>query len=132
MFYKGESVFAAIVARAIGNRRYHYVTETDLQSVLSGVLETEFRGVFEREYYLDGGRRIDFYSPGYGIGIECKATHGTAGSTKAIVAQLMRYAEHPDIRELLFVGGSRVAVAVVPKRLCGKPVQGVLLRGALA
>jgi hypothetical protein len=122
---------AARVVAAVAERRFRYVTEGDLQIALRGVLQADFADVFVPEYCLDGRSRIDFFAPTFGLGVECKATHGTGGSTTAIVYQLMRYAEHPAVTALVFVSGARAVLASVPSTLCGKSVYGVIARGSL-
>jgi hypothetical protein len=88
--------------------------EEEVQRAIAAVL-TEQRYEFEREVRLAATDRIDFLIES-GIGVEVKIQ----GSALAATRQLLRYAEHPRVRELiLFTTRSQI---VVPSELGGKPV----------
>jgi len=63
--------------------------EDALQRAVETIL-TEGRFGFEREHHFDRANRIDFFLPGFDIGIECK-TKASAGDT---MRQLARYEPH--------------------------------------
>lgn len=54
---------------------------------------------FQAEHRFDGRDRVDFWLPGDGIAIECKVE----GGKTPIFSQLLRYAEHPEVKRIILV-----------------------------
>lgn len=88
-------------------------------------LQTQIQRVFERlplprrrEVDLGGGDVIDFIVGfGQNLGIEVK----TKEPVKKVLRQLERYAQHPEITDLLLIT-SVPAHSKLPRTLNGKPV----------
>lgn len=87
---------ATEVYNLISQHRFRFGTERELQDGIESVL-TEAGIVFTREYRL-GKDPIDFMVDG-GIGIECKID----GGPSAVIGQLVRYSQSPDVTSLLLV-----------------------------
>ncbi|HEX9640973.1 MAG TPA: hypothetical protein VGB13_06645 [Candidatus Krumholzibacteria bacterium] len=100
-------------ALLLGRRYRHPTDELRLQEEIAAVLSAECIG-FEREVVLTPTDRIDFLVGTVGVEIKVK------GSAHAVARQLLRYAEHERITELvLFTTRTQI---VVPSSLGGKPV----------
>ena len=95
-------------------RRYRHPTdELRLQEEIAELF-TEWNIGFEREVALTPRDRIDFLVGTIGIEVKVK------GRASAVARQLLRYAEHERITELvLFTTRTQI---VVPHTLGGKPV----------
>lgn len=113
---------AAVVARL---RRYRLqtVSEAAMQASVAAVLECA-RVSFEREVSLTKADRIDFLTAD-GVGIELKID----GSENEVARQLIRYAEHERVRELLLVT-TRSKHLSLPREVMGKPLT-VYIQGGL-
>jgi hypothetical protein len=109
----------------IERHRFDIVSEARLQFGLD-VLLTNLAVGYEREVRLSPKDRIDFLTRA-GIGIECKIQ----GGVTPLLRQLMRYAEHERVRELVLVT-SRLRLAAVPETMNGKRIHvAVLLRSMI-
>jgi hypothetical protein len=105
------------VARLLRSRRFTFIGEAELQGAIATLLGQEGI-VFERERQLGAAGRIDFYLPDTALGIEVKVE----GSPSAVARQLMRYAEHDEIRQILLVTSRARAGSLIRHRLNGKRV----------
>ncbi len=109
------------LGRALMGRRFTYTNEYELQDQIARVLAEESYA-FTREVRLSTTDRIDFMVGR--IGIEVKV----AGNSRRHIAQLRRYARHPQVHGLLLVTARRAPN--VPSRMNGKPVNVLSLLGA--
>jgi hypothetical protein len=95
-----EAVMATLIS-TIKNSNFNCSNEKDFQLGVKQILE--YHGIpYKKEYYL-GTDPIDFYLPGYKIGIECKIK----GAEGDVLRQLWRYSEHEHIDELMLVTTKR-------------------------
>ena len=102
------------LAAKLVSRRYRApMDEARLQEEIAALLTVE-GFTYEREVRLTTTDRIDFMVGG--IGIEVKVQ----GSALAVMRQLLRYAEHERVSELILF--TTRAQIVVPSELGGKPV----------
>lgn len=117
--------YLRLVADVIGNTRFAFTTELDLQEGLVQLFEMR-KFAFEREAVLSPTDRIDFLLPD-GIGVEVKIDR----SLTSVTRQLFRYAKHDRISGLILVT-SRIRLLNLPSQLNGKTVLAVdLLRSVL-
>lgn len=100
------------VCLLLGAFRFTFATENELQQGLADAL-TSLGLDPEREVRLGAAGRIDLLVDG--VGIEVKVT----GQRSRVSAQLSRYAERPEVRELLLV--TTRARHRLPEELSGKP-----------
>lgn len=118
-----QATSAREIADVIGSTGYRYARETELQQGI----EKRLRGAdydVRTEVRLSGRDRIDFLVSEVGIEVKVR------GSRDALVRQLIRYAAHPQIAELLVVT-TRVHHHGIPTVLGGKPVQLLQIGGIL-
>lgn len=94
--------------------RFRVSTEAELQEDLEKVL-THLQIPFDREFRLKGGP-VDFRLHS-GIAIECKIN----GSPAAVLRQVARYLDQPEISALLLVT-RKVKHGLNVEELCGKPL----------
>ena len=94
-------------------RRY---CEKALQVSVEMVLRRE-NVPFAREHCFNPANRVDFWLPDFGIALEIKIK----GSLTDVTLQLSRYAEFPEVGEILLLTTLR-AHASVPRRINNKPV----------
>jgi hypothetical protein len=113
---------AEAIAQILAGHRYRYRDEDDLQRQLADVLGGAGL-IAHREVRLSGRDRLDLLV--YDVGIEVKV----GGSTNAVLAQLLRYSEHPTVGALVLV--TNRARHTAPSLLGGKPVRVVKLLGGL-
>lgn len=100
-------------------------TEDELQLAIAKLL-TDARVPFHREHRLDEKSRLDFFLPAAGLAIEVK----TKGGWADVIRQMMRYAEHDCVTEILLVS-TRAVHRNMPKTLNEKPILvASLLEGA--
>ena len=103
----------------IGRHRFAFANEDQLHLGLAQMMEQE--GIaFEAEVRLTPADRIDFMVGK--VGVEVKVGH----SVSSVMRQLYRYAQRPEIDELLLVT-TRAPHASVPETINGKPVKFVFL-----
>lgn len=108
----------------IQSHRLRFSRETDLHADLKTLLVTA--GIFfVHELRLTEKDRIDFYLPDSMIGIECKVD----GGPTAVASQLLRYAQHEDIAELILITSRRGQVLTVDN-LSGKPLHCIWIGGS--
>jgi hypothetical protein len=100
------------VCSLLGRFRFSFATENDLQQGLADALISLGLDP-EREVRLGSAGRIDLLVDG--VGIEVKVT----GQPARVSAQLRRYAERSEVRELLLV--TTRARHRPPYELSGKP-----------
>lgn len=100
------------VCSLLGGFRFAFADEDDLQQGLADALASLGLAP-EREVRLGSAGRIDLLVDG--VGIEVKVT----GQAARVSAQLSRYAERPEVRELLLV--TTRARHRPPHELSGKP-----------
>ena len=110
---------AAAIAGELQRVRLPLTTERDMQDCVETWLRANGHPDVIREYRLGGAGRIDFFEPvgvaGYGVGIEVKIK----GTKRALVDQLVRYADDRAVKALVVV--SMVSV-VVPELLGDVPI----------
>ncbi len=104
--------------------RLRFGTEAQLHEDLASLLTKE-GFYFVRELRLTEAERIDFYLPDCMIGIECKVD----GGPTEVAAQLLRYAESPEINELLLITSKRSHLLSVDQ-LSGKPCHCIWIGGS--
>lgn len=75
---------------------------------------------FIREYRIDSKNIIDFFHPESGIALECK----TQGTSMNIYRQLKRYAQFPQVKEILLVSSKPMSL---PALIEEKPTSVYLL-----
>ncbi|HEX4334739.1 MAG TPA: hypothetical protein VH062_02430 [Polyangiaceae bacterium] len=107
---------AAEIEALLADQRFPSSTEARLQLAIADHL-TAAGVAFQREHRFSAEDRVDFFVDG-GVALEVK----TKGSATEVARQLMRYAQHDAVRELLLVT-SRMQLACVPRELNGKPVR---------
>jgi hypothetical protein len=117
----------ALLERSIASLRFTAANERGLQDGLAEHLSSVAPHCFAREYSLGPKDRPDFFSLAHGIAIEVK-WGVSGGSVPKIVAQLLRYAEHPSVRGVILCTPSRRVLSAVPTEVRGIPVTGVALR----
>lgn len=116
-------LFAITVCSLIEGHRYHFSDEADLQAAIGQVLDGKTI-LYRREHRLSDRDHIDFLvDPG--LGVEVKVS----GSLSSVVRQMMRYAEHPEIKGLVLV--TTQMQHRLPRTLAGKPVRTALIPTAL-
>ena len=96
---------------SLSNIRFPVQDEKACQSAI----EQHLQGLgvsFSREHRLNGNDIPDFFSNGTVVEVKIK------GNTKAIYKQLLRYAEHDLVREVVLVTNRSMGV---PTELNGKP-----------
>jgi hypothetical protein len=103
------------VTAALRAQRLNFTTEAELQQGIAAALKVA-GVIFEREVKLSSTDRIDFLLA-YGLGIEVKVD----GSISALLRQLHRYAQRPEIARLLVVS-SLFRLNNLPAEINGKPV----------
>lgn len=112
------------VAESLSDARLPCGTEAKLQEAIAAHL-CSLGVVFNREHWLAESDRVDFLLPN-GLAVEVKIR----GSANEVMHQLMRYAQHETVRELLLVT-SKLTLASVPSELNGKPVRVAIIWGCL-
>jgi hypothetical protein len=121
---KEHNMTVADIIQLILSYRYSFSQEDGLQSGIDEALTTA--GIqFVREHKMGAAGRIDFYLPALRCGIELKAGRSGGGPSK-VCGQLVGYAEHPDIDELIVVS-TRASLRSLPVTLRGKPLHAVIL-----
>lgn len=111
------------VARLLAGRRFLYASEDDLQRALASILENEGYEP-RREVRLSRRDRIDLMVGR--VGIEVKV----AGKPEAVMRQLVRYSESPEVDALILVT-ARARHGWGDGEVGGKPVRVVSVLGAL-
>lgn len=114
----------AVVSFVLSGYDFRVSSESELQEA---VLEALSDGGFLvwREHRLSERDRVDVFLPNVGLVLELKVK----GSLTPVTRQLLRYAEHDEVRGILLVT-TRRAQSGMPKWLHGKPVM-VLVVGGL-
>lgn len=102
------------VVQVLKAKRFHYSTEKDLQAGIERVL-TDAKIPFRREAPLGDAGVIDFLIAAE-IGLECKIK----GSPTDVARQLLGYAAHDSIVELMLVTGRSRLADQLPKCLLDK------------
>jgi hypothetical protein len=115
---------AAMLVTVLGSHRHLGVTEKHIQASVGRVL-SHFGFAFRREYPLSVHDRPDFLVEG-SVVIEVKMR----ASRSAVLMQLGRYAAHHEVTALILASPRYTAVAGLPDRIHGKPVEGLQLPGA--
>lgn len=116
-------MIAPTIADTIKAGGYGYANELDLQIGIERVLRSAGYDV-RPEVRLTPRDRIDFMVGRVGIEVKVK------GSRSALLHQLIRYADHHDIGELLVVT-TRARHHGIPSALNGKPVSLIQIGGIL-
>jgi hypothetical protein len=112
---------AADICTTLYNTKYCYHSEKELQHGVGQVL-TDLNLTFKPEYSLAPRDRIDFLITDLGIGIECKSDDSGGGTSLASVTrQLMRYAQHTEVVELILLT-TMSKHKNLPDSLNGKPL----------
>ena len=119
----------AAVRQVLASYRFRFQNEAELQLGIATALEAA--GIaFEREVRFDAANRIDFLLPG-GLGIEVKID----GSSTQLVRQLVRYADRPEVSELLLVTSKPTLSptrGADSAKICGKPLHVYVLPPEMA
>jgi len=119
-----QQIIAVIKSVQLG-----YATEAELQTQLLDLLKGEQLDVVP-EFRLSARDRVDFLVnlPQCKIALECKIK----GAPTTVVAQLARYAESPEVNEIVLVTSVRkhlAAEAFREREILGKPLHGVWIGG---
>jgi hypothetical protein len=85
------------IVQLLRRHRLAMTTEDALQRGIHDVLEEAWGDRVKREVRLSRADRIDFMVDS--VGVECKVK----GGQHELIRQLLRYAEHPAITELVLV-----------------------------
>jgi hypothetical protein len=117
---KGKRVGVNDLATLMRSHRFNWGCEGDLQEGIRRVL-VKASVPFKREFPLGDAGRIDFLVCG-SIGLEVKVE----GSNSQVVRQIQRYAERPEISEIVVVTARAVHLNL-PSTLRGKRVTVVCL-----
>lgn len=112
---------AGAIKAALGLYRFRFGTEAELQEQIQTVLDSQFPGLFFREYKLSEKERPDFFQPSSGIVLEVKVR----GSFAQVFRQLMRYALHPKVKGIALISGK--PYDGVPQTLNTKPITNINL-----
>lgn len=116
-----QGVSANAVVAAIKSVRFSCMDEAGLQAAVAEVL-AEHKIGYQREVRLSARDRIDFMIDG-GVGLELKVKTDTT----SLLAQMLRYAEHAQVRELIAASTTYHALTLPAfakgKRLIGLQVQ---------
>jgi hypothetical protein len=115
---------AAVVADVLGRFRYSYHDELALHAGMEQALGERLPGAARAEVRLTPRDRIDFLVGR--VGVEAKV----AMSPDAVLRQLARYAEHPDVDDLLLVT-TKATHRGLPTVVGGKPLQVLFLAGSV-
>ncbi len=75
------------------------------------------------EFSLGARDRVDFMCE-FGTAIECKVD----GASQAVARQLLRYAEHDEVQQLILATTKSRHAKDIPDNIGGKPVTVVLFR----
>lgn len=118
----GERISAAAVVAAVRTYRYTYRHEADLQEGVAEALGAAGLPA-RREVALPGQDRLDLLVGG--VAVEVKV----AGSPTTVLAQLLRYAAHHQVQELVLVT-TRASHRTLPPTVGGKPLAVLHLGGA--
>ncbi|WP_425618077.1 hypothetical protein NA78x_001770 [Anatilimnocola sp. NA78] len=105
---------ASTIIPLVRSHRLRFGTEQQLHEDVAALL-TSADVLFVAEMRLSDADRIDFYLPDHRIGIECKVD----GGPTAVASQLLRYARHDGINELILITSRRSHLLSVDQ-LCGK------------
>ena len=121
-----EPVMTALeITGLLRRHRIPFGTEQDMQDAVQAILNRN-HVQHAREVLLSAKDRIDFLSDGSHVGIECKVS----GSRSAVLAQLVRYAEHAQVTALILVT-SRHTHRFACDEINGKPLFVVWVGGSL-
>lgn len=126
-------IFLQSLARTLGGYRFRFVSETELQDGIAKALARESIA-FDKEMTLprvEGVRtmagmkdRPDFMINGIAVEVKIK------GGLSAMLRQMARYAEHPQVHGVLAIGTPRW-LSELPASLSSKPVLGCRLLTSL-
>lgn len=119
-----EALTAESLSEYLSGYRYDLTNEDSIQNGIERVMLSEGL-VFVREARLSATERLDFLVDA-GIAIEVKR-HGALND---LLRQLSRYAEHGAVRELLVVT-ARLQSTDIPREICGKPLECLVLLGSI-
>lgn len=112
------------VTAALSSFIHRGADEYRIQASVAKVLTA--KGIpFQTEVALSATDRVDFLVDGC-IAVEVKVR----GSRMAVLRQLQRYARNERISGVVLAAARRTLLAGLPDELHGKPLTGVLLRGA--
>lgn len=112
------------VIALVRSHAFRCVNEAQLQEALATVVAGDGLQL-RREARLATGDRLDLLV-GDGLAVEVKMKGGLSEVTR----QLMRYAEQPEVLELLLVT-TRAGHLALPPTMRNKPLRVVLLQGGL-
>lgn len=112
-----------LLREALSSCRFRFASEIDLQDGIEKCFK--IKGIdYLREYQLTAKDRPDFFVDGVAVEIKTK------GGLAPLLRQIVRYAEHEDVKAV-FVVGTPYWLQQVPDQLCGKPVKALRLMGSL-
>lgn len=101
-------------------------SEKELQDAIEAALEKNMIA-FRREPILTKHDRPDFFEITTGTVIEVKIK----GSASDVALQVLRYASHPDVKEIIIVTTKFQHLAKLPRMVGKKPVSVVVIHGGL-
>jgi hypothetical protein len=108
------------VTDALGSVRFTCRDEAELQSAVAAVLDVA-RLPYQREVRLSARDRVDFMVGGE-LALELKVNT----NQKSVLAQVLRYASHEQVRALV-IGSTTHRALGIPTEAYGKPVRVVHL-----
>jgi len=101
-------------------------SESAVQEMIDIAFERAFPGEYAREHHLGSAGRPDFFFPSLGLVVEVKIGK-SGGNATHVWRQIAKYAEHADVRRIIFATVSRRSAQVLPAEVAGVPVSAVLL-----
>lgn len=106
---------ASTLITLLSGRGFSLSNEKRTQAEIAQVL-TDNGVEHEREKRLSAADIVDFFLPATGVAVEVKLRQ----SRTEILRQLVRYAAHPEVTEILLVSGTAIRL---PRDIGGKPAR---------
>lgn len=112
--------FLDAIERDLLRPRWEFLDEATMHEDVGRILSDYDWG---DEWVLPGAGRVDFFHVERGVAVELKCD----GNPTAVAAQLVRYADHADVRAVVLVTSKARLGHGLPKVLRGKPLRVVNL-----